>query len=61
MNHVLNNSYTSYSLIQQIMLYKWCDGVLTSPLGIPDMLGTKLGPPLGRTLGIAVGQSDTDG
>ena len=43
------------------MLYKWCDGVLTSPLGIPDMLGTKLGPPLGRTLGIAVGQSDTDG
>ena len=37
------------------------DGVLTSPLGIPDILGTKLGPPLGLTLGIAVGQSDTDG
>ena len=37
------------------------DGVLTSPLGIPDILGTKLGPPLGLTLGMAVGQSDTDG
>ena len=37
------------------------DGVLTSPLGIPDILGTKLGSSLGGKEGCAVGQSDTDG